>query len=63
MLKVDGENELVKVFMAAKAAKLPAALVKDAGHTQIPSGTSTAVAIGPALEAEVDAITGKLKLL
>lgn len=63
VLKVSGEKELLEVLEAGKAAKLPCALVKDAGHTQIPSGTATAVAVGPALEAEVDAITGKLKLL
>ncbi len=63
VLRAAGEKELLELFEAGRRAKLPAALVKDAGHTQIPSGTATAVAIGPALEAEVDAITGKLKLL
>jgi PTH2 family peptidyl-tRNA hydrolase len=62
-LKVSSEAELLDVFMKAKAAKLPAALVKDAGHTQVVPGTPTAVAIGPAPEGEIDRITGGLKLL
>ena len=62
-LKVGSEAELLEVFKKARAAKLPAALVKDAGHTQVAPGTATAVAIGPAPEAEVDRVTGELKLL
>jgi len=63
VVKVSGESELVDIFMQAKRAKLPAALIEDAGHTQIPSGTKTCVGIGPAPEKEMDKITGKLKLL
>ncbi len=62
-LKVASEKELIEVFNQAKRAKLPAALVHDAGHTQIEAGTATAVGIGPAKEEQVDAVTGKLKLL
>ena len=63
VLKVQGERELLAVFTAAKDGKLPAALIKDAGHTQIAAGTATAVAVGPADKEKVDAITGGLKLL
>ena len=62
-LKVAGEKELASLFQKAKNAGLPAAIIADAGHTQIPAGSKTAVAIGPALEKDVDAITGELKLL
>ena len=62
-LKVGSEKELASLFMAAKKAKLPASLVVDAGHTQVEPGTKTAVAIGPAPEAEVDRLTNSLKLL
>ena len=62
-LKVASERELIDVFNAAKRAHLSAALVRDAGHTQIEAGTATAVGIGPAEESRVDAVTGKLKLL
>jgi len=47
----------------ARRLKLPNALVRDAGYTQIPAGSITALAIGPAKEEEVDRITGDLKLL
>ncbi len=62
-LKVNSEKELIEIFNQAKKAKLPAALVRDAGFTQIEAGTATAVGIGPAGEASVDAVTEKLKLL
>lgn len=63
VLKVASEEELLGIFMSAKKEKLPVALIADAGRTQIDPGTKTAVAIGPALESKIDAITSKLKLL
>ncbi len=63
VLQVNTLNELLEIYRKAKAMKLPAALVQDAGHTELPPGTITCVAIGPAPEHEVDKITGKLKLL
>ncbi len=62
-VKVGSEEELLLIFGQAKKARLPCSLVLDAGHTQIEPGSKTAVAIGPAPEKDVDAITGKLKLL
>ncbi|HLD76036.1 MAG TPA: peptidyl-tRNA hydrolase Pth2 [Candidatus Norongarragalinales archaeon] len=63
VLKVAGEKELVLIFEKAKKAGLPAALIRDAGHTQVPSGSKTVVGIGPASENALDRITGELKLL
>jgi len=63
VLKVPGERELRLVFAAAVKRKLQAVLIIDAGHTQVPAGSPTAVAIGPAEEKEIDAVTGELKLL
>jgi len=63
VLKVSGEKELLAVFAAARDAGLPAALIEDAGHTQLQPGTKTCVAVGPAPEDELDRITGELKLL
>lgn len=62
-VKVNGEKELKEVFQAAKDADLPAALICDAGRTQLEPGTYTCVGIGPAQSEKIDRITGKLKLL
>jgi PTH2 family peptidyl-tRNA hydrolase len=63
VVKVASERELLEVFEAAKNLGLPAALIEDAGRTEIPAGTKTCVGIGPAPEKEVDKVTGRLKLL
>lgn len=61
---VNSEQELIEVFQRAKAKGLPAALIRDAGHTEFHGEpTLTAVAIGPAREELIDAITGELTLL
>ncbi len=62
VLKVQSEKELLELFMAAKR-ELPCALIKDAGLTQIESGSATAVGIGPAEESKIDKFTKELKLL
>jgi PTH2 family peptidyl-tRNA hydrolase len=62
VLKVDSEAALIAVFEEAKRT-LPAALIIDAGHTQVEPGTKTAVAIGPAPEMDLDRFTSRYKLL
>ncbi|MBI4210470.1 MAG: peptidyl-tRNA hydrolase [Candidatus Diapherotrites archaeon] len=62
VLKAGSEKELLEIFEKAKKA-LPTALVKDAGRTQLESGTITCIAIGPAPESEIDGFTKHLKLL
>jgi PTH2 family peptidyl-tRNA hydrolase len=63
VLKVKSEHELVEIYNAAFKAKLPCALIVDRGLTQIPFATKTAAGIGPDVDAKIDKITGKLKLL
>jgi len=63
VLKVGSEEALRELFQKAKAAGLPASLVEDRGLTQLEPGTVTCAGIGPGPEEEIDAITGKLKLL
>ena len=63
VLKVKSEKDLIEIYEKAKWASLPSVLIRDAGHTQVPPGTKTAVGIGPADEEEVDRITGDLSLL
>ena len=62
-LVVSSEAELLAVYEAAKAAGLPASLIRDSGKTEFGGvPTLTTVGLGPAASAEIDKITGNLKL-
>lgn len=63
VLKVKNLEELMKIFDSARKVGLPTAYVKDAGLTEIPPGTITAVVIGPEKAEKIDKITGSLPLL
>lgn len=63
VVKVGGERELLELYAKAKDKGLPVAIVRDAGLTEIPPGTLTAIAIGPCPSELVDELTGRLKLL
>jgi len=63
VLKVESEAELSELFRKAKSAGLPASLIQDKGLTQVEPGTVTCLGIGPGPDADIDEITGKLKLL
>ena len=63
VLKVQSEKELMQYFTYCDDAGLKPALIRDAGHTQIPSGTVTCFGVGPAEEKKIDGILGELKLL
>ena len=63
VLTTENLNELFELFEKAKREGLPCALIRDAGHTEIPPGTVTCVGIGPAQDKDIDAVTGDLKLL
>ena len=52
-----------RLFGEAKAAGIIAALITDAGHTEIPAGTVTVAGLGPSSRDKIDAITGSLPLL
>lgn len=58
-----GDEDLRERFERAKRNDVPAAMVKDAGLTEIEPGTTTALGVGPAKESKIDTITGDLKLL
>jgi peptidyl-tRNA hydrolase, PTH2 family len=61
---VESEDALVALYDKAKEAKLPCSLITDAGLTEFHGvPTKTCIAVGPALESEVDKITGGLPLL
>lgn len=60
---VDNDPELIEIYKAAHKAGLPCSLIRDAGLTEFNGvATLTAVGIGPGNEAEIDKITGHLKL-
>jgi len=63
VLKVKDLIELMCFKSKAEELGLPVAVVEDKGLTQIPPGTVTCIAIGPAPCEKVDELTGKLSLL
>ncbi len=62
-VKVKSLEELMKVKKHAENLDLPVAQVDDRGLTQLPPGTTTCIAIGPAPSELIDKVTKDLKLL
>ncbi|HEY2551057.1 MAG TPA: aminoacyl-tRNA hydrolase [Streptosporangiaceae bacterium] len=63
VLRSDSADALSQTAAAASAVGLPVEIISDAGRTQVPSGTPTCCAIGPAEAARLDEVTGRLPLL
>ena len=64
MLKVYSEEDLLKLAKRFVESGLNnVQMVHDAGKTQIPKGTLTAIGIGPYEDELIDEITKDLKLL
>lgn len=60
---VETDEELVRIYTEARAAGLPASLIKDAGLTEFDGvATLTAVGVGPGNPETIDKITGGLPL-
>jgi len=62
VLQADSESQLFALAEKADTEGIPHAIVRDAGHTQLDPGTVTALAVGPAADDRVDAVTGDLSL-
>ncbi len=63
VLKVESEEELLKLKKDAEKIKLITALIKDAGRTFFKKPTITCLAIGPDEDERIDRVTGRLKML
>ena len=63
VVKVQGMEKLMEVRRRAEILRLPVVQVQDSGLTQIPSGTTTCIGIGPAPSELIDKVTNDLKLL
>ena len=62
-LQVQTEEELVELHAHAEAAGLRSHLIRDGGKTEFHGvPTLTALAIGPNVSADIDAVTGHLTL-
>jgi PTH2 family peptidyl-tRNA hydrolase len=63
VLKVPDAGAIEQLIARARTAGLPVEVVHDAGRTQVPAGTLTCCAIGPAQAGLIDAATAGLRLL
>jgi PTH2 family peptidyl-tRNA hydrolase len=63
VLKAPDERTLHELKVFAERAGIASSLISDAGMTEIPPGTITALGLGPAKSADLDKITGNLPLL
>lgn len=63
VLAVGDEADLIALEDRAAEGEIPAAAILDAGRTVVASGTLTCLGLGPADAAEIDQLTGHLRLL
>ena len=54
---------MLKLHRQAKSRKMNTALITDAGKTQVPPGSKTALAIGPETKESLGKIISEFKLL
>lgn len=62
-LRVESLEELLELYNNTLQLKISCALIKDAGLTELPPGTTTALGIGPDKSEVIDKITGQLQLI
>ena len=62
-VKADDARHIEQIEQQAKQHNVLSSKTHDAGHTQIPAGSLTVLALGPDEDEKLDALTGELKLL
>lgn len=63
VLRVNTQADMEYLAKIAEEKHVVNGLVRDAGRTEVLSGTVTVLGIGPDTKAKIDELTGKLKLL
>lgn len=63
VLKVENEQEMLKLWQNSKDLKMVASIITDAGKTVVAPGTRTCLAIGPDAEDKIDSVCAKLKMM
>lgn len=59
---IPGEETILRLAEKADKLGLVTCVIRDAGHTQLESGTITVVGIGPGSSKDVNRVVGHLKL-
>jgi len=62
-LQGDSFEELEELANKAEELNITYVMIQDAGHTEVPPGTTTCIGIGPHQEQLIDKVTGSLPLL
>jgi len=62
ILGVDSESELLDIEKQLRATGVVVVTIDDAGRTELPPNTTTALGIGPHAQRDVEKITLALKL-
>lgn len=62
-VKADDARHMEQLEQQAKKHQVLTSKIHDAGHTQIPAGSLTVLALGPDDNEKLDLLTGELKLL
>ena len=63
VLAVKDKKSLLELERKCKEFRLPCSLISDAGLTELKSGTTTCLGIGPDEEKKINKVTGSLPLM
>ena len=62
-LEAESLEELEEILEKADELDIVNVMIQDAGHTQVPPGTVTAIGLGPDASDKLDKVTGYLPLI